>query len=180
MAVEVLVCGMADRGDDGAPIAAARLIALCLPSDVDLRVVGTLDVDALLAIPPRCGKVILDAAVGIEPGVIELIPLNGLIGRQDLRMRSSHALAFPEVLGLAGMMRGWPLSGVIVAIGVSRFAPGKPLSKRVAPALPALVRATLEAVDLARPPILLWDGDGWVHACGPVDPLETDLRLLVD
>jgi hydrogenase maturation protease len=152
IAVEVLVCGSADRGDDGAPLAAAPLIAKQLSADVRLKVVGTLDIDALLAVPAGAGIVIVDAALGIEPGAIVSIPLTGLIGRDGLRARSSHALSFPEVIGLAELIRGVALSGRIVAIGATKFGLGKPMSRRVGIALPDLVRSTLEAVDLVRPP----------------------------
>jgi hydrogenase maturation protease len=151
-AVEILLCGSPDRGDDGAPVAAGPLIARWLPADVRLKVVDTLDIDALLAIPLGAGIVIVDTAIGIEPGAIVSIPLNGLIGREDLRARSAQALAFPEVIGLTEMLRGRPLPGRIVAIGAARFGMGKPLSRRVRRALPDVVRATLAAVDLVRAP----------------------------
>jgi hydrogenase maturation protease len=153
IAVEVLVCGSPDRGDDAAPLLAAPLIAKQLPADVRLKVIGLLDIDALLAIPAGAATVIVDAAVGIEPGAIVSMPLNGLIGRDGLRARSSHALSFPEVIGLAELLRGVPLSGRIVAIGATRFGLGKPMSRRVGMALPDLVRSTLEAIDQVRPPM---------------------------
>ena len=95
--VEVLVCGSPDRGDDGAAIAAAALIGEHA-DDVRIQVVGSLDIDHLLAIPLDAGVVIVDAAVGIRAGRIVELPITGLIGREDRpRPRSSHALAFPEV-----------------------------------------------------------------------------------
>jgi hydrogenase maturation protease len=151
IAVEVLLCGSRNAGDDGVPLAVGPLIAKRLPADVRVKAVGTLDIDALLAVPSGAATVIVDSAVGIEPGAIVSIPLNGLIGHEGLRARSSHALAFPEVIGLAELMRGVPLSGRIVMIGATRFGPGKPVSKRVGLAFPELIRATLEAVDLVRP-----------------------------
>lgn len=148
--VEILVCGSSDRGDDGAPAAAAPLIRKHLPPDVRLKVVGLLDIDDLLAVAPAAGVVIVDAAVGIAPGQIVTLPLTGWIGRDGLRPRSSHALAFPEVIGLAELIRGLPLPGQIVAIGANRFDLGQPLGRRVAAALPALVEATLDAVERVR------------------------------
>jgi hydrogenase maturation protease len=153
IAVEVLVCGSPDRGDDGAPIAAIRLLRARLPRDVALRVVGQLDVLDLLSIPPGAGVVIVDAATGIDPGAIVDLALNGLIGKgQPIRPRSSHALALPEVVGVAEMIRGRPLRGRIVAIGGTRFDFGKRFSGPVSGALRPLSDAVLEAIGQVRPP----------------------------
>ena len=67
VAVEVLVCGSPDRGDDSAPIAAAALLRDRLPINVRLRIVGQLDIDDLLRVPAGAGAVIVDAAKGIRP-----------------------------------------------------------------------------------------------------------------
>jgi hydrogenase maturation protease len=149
--VEVLVCGSPDRGDDGAPISAAALLGHRMPHDVRVRIVGQLDIDDLLAVPRDAGVVIVDAAVGIPPGRIVELSVTGLVGRDDgFRARSSHALAFPEVIGLAGLIRNRPMRGLIVAIGGSHFELGAPLSRRVAVALPALADAVVQAVERTR------------------------------
>jgi hydrogenase maturation protease len=156
--VEVLVCGSPDRGDDGAPIMAAALIDNRMPDDVRVRTVGHLDIDDLLAVPRDAGVVIVDAAVGIPPGRIVELPVTGLVGRDDgFRARSSHALAFPEVIGLAGLIRNRPMRGLIVAIGGSQFDLGASLSRPVAVALPALADAVVQAVERTRRPISLAD-----------------------
>ncbi|HEX5825672.1 MAG TPA: hydrogenase maturation protease [Candidatus Limnocylindrales bacterium] len=148
---EVLVCGSRDRGDDGAPIAAAESLPSRLPADARVRIVGQLDIDDLLAVPAGARVVIVDAAIGIRPGRIVELPLTGFIGRTDrLRPRSSHSLAFKEVIGLAELMRGHPLQGVIVAIGGRRFGLGDDLSEPVARAVPALVDSIVNAVDEGR------------------------------
>jgi hydrogenase maturation protease len=148
VAVEVLVCGSPDRGDDGAPIAAAALLRDRLPIDVRLRIVRQLDIDDLLHVPAGAGVVIVDAAKGIRPGRIIELPLSGLLSRQDrLRARSSHALAIPEVIGVADLIRGHPLRGRIVVIGGAEFGLGAPLSALVAEALPALVTAVVVAIN---------------------------------
>lgn len=153
IAVEVLVCGSPDRGDDGAPIAAMRLLRASLPRDVARRVVGQLDVLDLLSIPPGAGVVIVDAATGIDPGAIVDLALSGLIGHQhQVRPRSSHALALPEVVGVAEMIRGRPLRGRIVAIGGAQFDFGEPFSRPVSAALRPLSDAILEAIGHVRPP----------------------------
>jgi hydrogenase maturation protease len=149
--VEVLVCGSRDRGDDGAPIVASRSLRDGLPADARMRIIGQLDIDDLLAVPAGASVVIVDTAVGIRPGRIVELPLTGFIGRTDrLRPRSSHSLAFPEVIGLADVLRGHPLRGVIVAIGGRRFGLGEGLSEPVAKAIPALVGSIVHAIDDAR------------------------------
>jgi len=152
-AVEVLICGSPDRGDDGAPIAAAALLRGRLDRRASVRTVGQLDIDDLLAISPGAAVVIVDAAVGLHAGQVVTLPITGLIGRTDgLRPRSSHALSFPEVVGLAELLRGRPVPGRIVAIGGSQFGLGKGLSRSVAIALPRFVDAILEAIDVASDP----------------------------
>jgi hydrogenase maturation protease len=147
----VVICVSPDRGDDGAPLAAATVLRQDLPADVRVRTVGQLDIDDLLAVTTDAGVVIVDAAVGIRPGQIVEIPLNGLVAREDrLRPRSSHALAFPEVIGLAEVMRGRPMRGLIVAIGGKAFGLGAAFSPRVARAIPTLVAAVRDAIQRVR------------------------------
>ena len=94
--------------------------------------------------------IVVDAATGIPPGRIVDLPLDGLVDRDDrLRPRSSHALGFPEVIGLATLIRGRPLAGRIVAIGGSKFGLGAALSDRVARAIPALAKAVSDAAERA-------------------------------
>jgi hydrogenase maturation protease len=154
VAVEVLVCGSPDRGDDGAPMAVMARLREQLPPDVKMRAVGMLDVDDLLSVPYGAGVVIVDAATGIDPGAIVDLALTGLIGRPDgLHPRSSHALALPEVVGLAEMLRGRPLCGRIVAIGGAHFGLGTSFSRPVNAALDPLSEAIVQAVASVRPPV---------------------------
>jgi hydrogenase maturation protease len=133
VSVTVLACGSIDRGDDGAAIEACRRLRSRLPADAAVRVVGQLDVDDLLAIPDGSAVVVVDAARGVRPGAIRSIPLGGLLATPgSIRPRSSHALAMPEVIGLADMIRGHPLHGRIVVIGGREFGLGAPFSERVA------------------------------------------------
>ena len=152
VAVEVLVCGSPDRGDDGAPLAVSGRLCALLPPDVTVRAVGQLDVDDLLSIPAGAGVVIVDAATGIDPGVIVDLALTALIGEPDgIHPRSSHALALPEVVGLAEMLRGWPFRGRIVAIGGAHFGLGSSFSRPVNAALEPLSDAIVRAVASVRP-----------------------------
>lgn len=151
-AVVVLVCGSTDRADDGAPIAACAIVGRDLPTDVLLKVVGQIDIDDLLAIGPEAGVVVVDTATGLHAGEVVDLPFTGLgEGTTLVRPRSSHALAIPEVVGLAAMIRGRPFRGRVVAIGGIRFGLGRPLSRSVEAALPAFAQAILAAVAFVRP-----------------------------
>jgi hydrogenase maturation protease len=149
--VEVLFCGSTDGGDDGAPAAAARGLADQLDPSVRLRVVGQLAIDDLLAVPAGASVVVVDTATGLRRGEIVDLPLDGLVARDDdLRARSSRSLEFREVLGVANMLRGRPLTGRIVAIGGRKFGRGTPLSPSVAKGIPALIRAIVDAIGRLR------------------------------
>jgi hydrogenase maturation protease len=149
--VEVLACGAADRGDDAAAIIALGRLADVLPGDVQTRIVGQLDIDDLLSVAPGAGAIVVDTAVGIDPGWIVEIPFSGLAGRAaGIRPRSSHALSIPETVGLASVIRGRPLHGTVVAIGGVDFGLGEALSWPVASAMDALVLAIADAVARVR------------------------------
>jgi hydrogenase maturation protease len=158
--VEVLICGSPDRGDDGAASVAASILSAALQPDVRLRIVGQLDIHDLLGVPAGAAVVVVDAATGIQPGRIVNLPLDGLIGGGDqVRPRSSHALAFPEVVRLAELIRGRPIRGRIVAIGAEKFALGGALSERVSAAIPALVQGVGDAVEQLRADSPAWAKD---------------------
>jgi hypothetical protein len=149
--VEVLACGTADSGDDGASIAALAGLESELPPDVTVRLVGRLDIDDLLTVPVGAGLVVVDTITGVDPGWVVEIPFIGLVGRESgISARSSVALARPETVGLASMIRGRPLMGVIVAIGGLSFNPGEALSWPVATGLCTLRLAIVDAIDRVR------------------------------
>jgi hypothetical protein len=129
--VDVLACGAADRGDDAAAIIAVGRLADILPADVR--------------------TVVVDTAVGLDPGWIVEIPFSGLAGRAaGIRPRSSHALSIPETVGLASIIRGRPLQGTVVAIGGIDFGIGEAMSWPVASAMDAFVLAIADAVGRVR------------------------------
>jgi hydrogenase maturation protease len=149
--VEVLACGAPERGDDGAAVIAVGRLADLLPDDVRTRIVGQLDIDDLLAVPPGAGAIVVDTAVGLDPGWIVQIPFSGLAGRESgIRPRSSHALSIPETIGVASIIRGRPLQGMVVAIGGVDFGLGEALSWPVAAAMDAFVLAVADAVGRVR------------------------------
>jgi hydrogenase maturation protease len=148
--VEVLVCGAEDRGDDGAPQVAARFLPDQLPADVRIRAIGQLDVDDLRWVPLDTAVVVVDAATGIPPGTVVTLALDDLATTAGIRARSSHAMSASEVIGLANLMRERPLTGLVVAIGGSRFGFGAELDDPVADAIPELIGAVLDAVGSLR------------------------------
>lgn len=149
--VEVLVCGSPDRGDDAAAIRAVALIADEVAGDVVIRTVGQLDIEDLLSVPPGAGVVIVDIAIGLEPGWVVEIPLAGLGGRASgIEPRSSQALSIPETIDTASRIRGGHLDGILVAIGGTAFGFGDPLSWPVAASLPAYMAAIANAIERIR------------------------------
>jgi hydrogenase maturation protease len=149
--VEVLACGAPDRGDDGAGVIAVGRLADILPDDVRTRIVGQLDIDDLLAVPAGAGAIVVDTAVGVDPGWIVEIPFSGLAGRESgIRPRSSHALSIPETIGVASIIRGRPLQGMVVAIGGIDFGLGEALSWPVTAAMDAFVLAIADAIRRVR------------------------------
>jgi hydrogenase maturation protease len=142
--VDVLLLGSRDRGDDGAALAVATLLDGQLPPRARVRRVGQLDIDDLLAVPDGGGVVVVDAASGMAPGAV----LTLLLGRRftTVQPRSSHALAIPDVVELATVIRGRSLAGRIVVIGVLCCGFGDGLSGPVAAAMPTLARTVRGAV----------------------------------
>jgi hydrogenase maturation protease len=144
---QILVCGSLDRGDDAAPSAAARALR-DNRRGLSVKFVGQLDVDDLLAVPRDAIALVVDTALGIEPGRVVVLPLNGLLGRErGVRPRSSHALAIPEVVGVADVIRGHPLRGAIVVVGGRRFGVGDPMSESVVRAVPLLASTVRETAE---------------------------------
>lgn len=149
--VDVLACGTPDRGDDGAAIIAGGRLADVVPDDVRIRIVGQLDIDDLLAVPTGAGAIVVDTAVGMDAGWIVEIPFSGLVGRDaGITPRSSHALSIPETVGVASIIRGRPLQGIVVAIGGVDFGYGEAISWPVATAMDAFVLAIADAIGRVR------------------------------
>jgi hypothetical protein len=102
-------------------------------------------------VPPGAGAIVVDTAVGIDAGWIVEIPFSGLAGREvGIKPRSSHALSIPETIGVASIIRGRPLHGIVVAIGGVDFGYGEALSWPVAAAMDAFVLAIADAIGRVR------------------------------
>ncbi|HEY4754317.1 MAG TPA: hydrogenase maturation protease [Candidatus Limnocylindrales bacterium] len=152
--VRLLVCGNADRGDDGAALSAIATLLPTLPTQllerIEVRRCGQLRVEDLLDVSPGEVAVIIDAAVGVPPGHIVDLPISDIAPMLGTAApRSSHELPIDQVLSLASTLRSGGLpSGAFIGIGGRRFGYGRPLSRSVRLAMPGFQRAI--AAELAR------------------------------
>jgi hydrogenase maturation protease len=145
--VAVFACGQPDRGDD----AAAAMAVARLPSEVlaaaEIHVCDVLEAETLASLPTGMGLVIVDAVVGPPPGHILHIDVADLDAlSRTTAVASSHQLPLPRIIGLAQILRGAPLSGIFVGIGVAHVSPAAGLSAPVEASLPDLARAVAGAV----------------------------------
>lgn len=139
--LRILVCGDADRGDNGAPlIAISRLLpTLSRPvlDQVEVRRRELLDVADLADLGPDEACVIVDTASGVEPGAIVIVSLEDLAGdpRRPIP-RSAHSARIDEGIRSVSASRGCVPPGSFVGIGGRSFGFGVPLSIPVRTALP--------------------------------------------
>lgn len=152
--VRLLVCGNADRGDDGAALSAVATLLPALPAPLlerlEVRRCGELRVEDLLDVATGEIAIIVDAAVGVPPGHVICMPIEAIAPTfGSATPRSSHELPIDQVLSLAGTLRpgGLP-AGTFIGIGGRRFGYGRPLSRSVRLAMPCFQRAI--AAELAR------------------------------
>ena len=135
--VRLLVCGNADRGDDGAALSAIATLLPSLPAAMlerlEVRRCGHLRVEDLLDVAPGEVALVIDAAVGIAPGRVVTIAIHDVAADPEAPSpRSSHELPVDQVLGLADLLRDGGLpGGTFVGIGGRRFGYGRPLSRSV-------------------------------------------------
>jgi len=148
--VRLLVCGTADRGDDGAAlVAAATLLPVLTEAQrtlLEIRRCGQLDVDDL-GMPDGVAGLIIDAAVGVTPGAIVTVAFEDLAAGGGIPApRSSHALPVGQVLALAATLGRLP-RGTFVGIGGRRFGFGQGLSRSVRAAMPAYREAIVAEIE---------------------------------
>ncbi len=149
--VRLLVCGNADRGDDGAALAAVAGLLSGLPPHLlavlEVRRCEQLDLEDLIDLPQGTACVITDAVVGLAPGEVVTIELAELPERDAAAgpvPRSSHVLPIGQLVAIAGIMREHPLDGSFVGIGGRSFAFGRGIGRPVRAAMPAF-RAAIES-----------------------------------
>lgn len=149
--LRVLVCGTADRGDDGAALkAVAHLLPRLEPAvqqRIEVRRCPQLDALDLIDVPEGEAVMILDTVVGVPAGQIVTLPLAELAERAGtVAPRSSHALPIDQVLGIAAAVRGSLPAGAFVGIGGKWFGFGELLSRAVREAIPQLERAAEDEI----------------------------------
>ncbi len=149
--VRLLVCGNAERGDDGAALAAVATMLAGLPPHLlavlEVRRCEQLDLDDLIDLPTTTACVITDTVVGLAPGEVVTIALTDLPGRDAEASpvpRSSHVLPIGQLVAIAEIMRDDPLHGSFVGIGGHSFGFGRGIGRPVRAALPAY-RAAIES-----------------------------------
>jgi hydrogenase maturation protease len=133
--VRILVCGNADRCDDGAAIwAVGHLLpghdGRDLPGVSVIRC-GQLDVDDLLA-GANAPTLIVDTAVGVAPGRVVTLNFDQLVDHpRQIAPHSSHALPIDQVIGIARELADGPVDGLFVGIGAASVGYGQKLSRQV-------------------------------------------------
>lgn len=154
--LRILVCGTADRGDDGAALAAITRALPELPEHVRCRIevrrCPQLNVTDIIDVHEGESCLVVDTVIGIEPGTIVTMSLDQLARRAGgITPRSSHALSVDDTLLIAEAVRGTMPSGTFVGIGGKWFGYGERFSRVVKAGLPALTDAIREAIDALLP-----------------------------
>lgn len=144
MTTVVIGVGNEFRRDDGVgPAVAAAVAARCLPG---VRVLTCAAEPAALldAWSGSRSAILIDAAVGEEPGRVRTTPLGELA---DARERlSSHDLSLWQTYRLGRELGRVPDTVLVVSVGAADTGHGAGLSPAVAAALPAALDAVLAAV----------------------------------
>ena len=154
--IRVLVCGSADRGDDGAALCAVAHVLPRLEAPlrqrVEVRRCPQLDPADLIDVADGEACLVLDTVVGVEAGTVVRIPLDELTRMEDVAPRSSHALPISQVLGIAEAIRGQLPRGLLVGVGGRWFGFGETRSRAMRDGMPAFELAVEQAIqELAGP-----------------------------
>jgi len=153
--VRLLVCGTADRGDDGAALAAVAHLLPTLPPELcerlEVRRCSQLDPSDFIDVEAGRACLVIDTTIGITPGATVTLPLSDLAAQPaTIAPRSSHALPVDAVIRLAEVVRGSLPDGSFVGIGGKWFGYGPRFSRAVRAGLPEFEAAILaELVRLA-------------------------------
>ncbi len=159
--VHLVVCGEPSRGDDGAALAALARVPADVLALAHVHTTGDPDPAVLAGIPDTAACVVADAVAGVAPGEVVTLALAdvgagaGRTAGERNRLRSTHTLPLADVLALAAEIRGSPLEGCVVGVGISGTALGAGLSPAVQAALPAFAAALGAAISFEgglRPP----------------------------
>lgn len=148
--LRLLVCGSADRGDDGAALRAVAHLLPRLDDDVRrlLEVRRCVQLDALDLIEVSEGEacLVLDTVVGVQPGSVVELGLDDLADRPTVAPRSSHALPIDQTLGIARAVRGALPPGEFLGIGGKWFGFGDVRSRALRDGMAAYEGAIESAI----------------------------------
>jgi hydrogenase maturation protease len=148
--LRVLVCGSADRGDDGAALSAiAHVLPLLEPATcqrIEIRRCAQLDPADLIDVGPHEACLVLDTVVGVDAGRVVECSLDALVRETAVAPRSSHALPIQQVLGIAEAVRGGLPPGRLVGIGGKWFGFGRTRSRALRDGMPAFEQAVRAAI----------------------------------
>lgn len=157
--IRLLVCGSADRGDDGAAVSAVAHVLPRLDASVrqQLEVRRCIQLDALdlINVAENEACLVLDTVVGVEPGAVVELGFDELADRATCAPRSSHALPIDQTLGIARAVRGGLPRGGFVGIGGKWFGFGGMRSRALRGGMEAFecaIEATI--VRLASPTLV--------------------------
>lgn len=149
--LRILVCGDADRGDNGAPLIAIGRLLPTLPrtilDQVEVRRREQLDVGDLVDLGAGEACVIVDTAANVEPGTVVTISLADLAKPAGVPVpRSAHVEHLDEGIRTVSERRGCVPTGSFVGIGGRSFGFGVPLSIPVRTALPEFAQAISQEI----------------------------------
>jgi hydrogenase maturation protease len=148
--LRVLVCGSADRGDDGAALSAIAHVLPQLEPEIgqrlEVRRCQQLDSMDLIDVRPGEACLVLDTVVGVEAGKVVEMSLEALIDDGAVSPRSSHALPIQQVAGIAQAVRGSLPHGLFVGIGGKWFGFGTTRSRALRDGMPAFEAAVRAAI----------------------------------
>ena len=150
--LRILVCGTADRGDDGAALVAISHVLPGLPEAIrrrlEIRRCPQLDVTDVMDIGDGIACVVVDTVIGIEPGEVVTMGLAELARRPGgVAPRSSHALSVDDALLIAEACRGSLPAGTFVGIGGKWFGYGERFSRAVKAGIPAFSSAIQRSIE---------------------------------
>ncbi len=156
--LRILVCGTADRGDDGAALAAISHVLPGLPEAMlgrlEIRRCPQLDVTDVMDVGDGVACVVIDTVVGVEPGTVVAMALDDLARRPGgVAPRSSHALSVDDALLIAEACRGSLPAGTFVGIGGKWFGYGERFSRAVTAGLPDFATAIRRSIEELLAPV---------------------------
>jgi hydrogenase maturation protease len=142
----VLVCGQPYRGDDRIAFDVVAALAEHARNAATVVEAGALAIEHLLELPANARCIVVDAVAGIAPGAVIELDLVELATaeaaeRADSIGRSTHALSIPQTLSLAHALRGRPIDGTFLGVGIAQCVPGSALSPEVAASVSAGARS---------------------------------------